>query len=47
MSLILYFAAIMIDGDWMNDWITHLPAMIRPVIMQIGQILAFVVGRES
>ncbi|MDZ5609867.1 phage tail protein, partial [Bacillus pseudomycoides] len=34
-----YFNAIFEDGDWQNDWITHLPNSMREIIMNIGKQL--------
>ncbi|WP_130067535.1 phage tail tape measure protein [Bacillus albus] len=31
-----YFNAIFIDGDWRNDWITHIPENIRDMVRSIG-----------
>ncbi|MED2035347.1 phage tail tape measure protein [Bacillus thuringiensis] len=31
-----YFNAIFIDGDWRNDWITHIPENIRDTVRSIG-----------
>lgn len=32
-----YFNAIFVDGDWQNDWITHLPANMRDIVKNIGK----------
>ncbi|MEW9576439.1 phage tail protein, partial [Bacillus toyonensis] len=32
-----YFNAIFEDGDWQNDWITHLPESMRNMVMEIGR----------
>ncbi|PER40346.1 phage tail tape measure protein [Bacillus thuringiensis] len=31
-----YFNAIFMDGDWRNDWITHIPENIRDTVRSIG-----------
>lgn len=35
-----YFFAIVEDGDYLNDWITHLPASIQDPILRAGEIFA-------
>ncbi|WP_339233800.1 hypothetical protein [Oceanobacillus sp. FSL W7-1281] len=35
-----YFFAIVEDGDYMNDWITHLPESIQGPILRAGEIFA-------
>ncbi|KXI82609.1 phage tail tape measure protein [Bacillus cereus] len=32
-----YFNAIFEDGDWQNDWITHIPESIRKMVSEIGR----------
>ena len=32
-----YFNAIIEDGDYMNDWITHLPDSMRESLMKVGK----------
>ncbi|PEI37738.1 phage tail protein [Bacillus wiedmannii] len=32
-----YFNAIFIDGDWQNDWITHVPESMRDMVREIGR----------
>ncbi|PRT14969.1 phage tail protein [Bacillus toyonensis] len=32
-----YFNAIFEDGDWQNDWITHIPESMRNMVMEIGR----------
>ncbi|WP_420974324.1 phage tail tape measure protein [Bacillus thuringiensis] len=32
-----YFNAIFIDGDWQNDWITHIPESMRDMVREIGR----------
>ncbi|MDZ5610906.1 hypothetical protein U2I54_29225, partial [Bacillus pseudomycoides] len=34
-----YFNSIFEDGDWQNDWITHLPNSMREMIMNKGKQL--------
>ena len=35
-----YFIAVVEDGDYMNDWLTHLPSFIRPVVEWVGYLTA-------
>lgn len=35
-----YFAAIIEDGDYLNDWLTHLPMVVGHIVLQIGMFLA-------
>jgi hypothetical protein len=39
-ALIQYLAAVLDDGDYLNDWLTHLPTVIRPTVQLIGYLLA-------
>ncbi|KAB2493894.1 phage tail tape measure protein [Bacillus cereus] len=32
-----YFNAIFVDGDWQNDWITHIPESMRDMVREIGR----------
>lgn len=44
MVLIRYLAVIMVDGDWLNDWLTHLPADWQPTVQAIGELVAKLFG---
>lgn len=35
-----YFAIVVEDGDYLNDFLTHLPDSIRPVVEWVGQTVA-------
>lgn len=39
-SLGLYMMAVVEDGDYMNDWLTHLPESVQGPVMAIGQLTA-------
>lgn len=39
-ALALYLAAILDDGDYANDWLTHLPRTLRPLVQRVGHALA-------
>lgn len=42
-----YFNAIIEDGDWMNDWITHLPQNMRGQVMELGKQFAQFEGLQA
>ena len=35
-----YFEAIREDGDWLNDWLTHMPKDVANLAKQIGFVIA-------
>lgn len=39
-SLGSYFLAVVTDGDTLNDWLTHLPEPIQPIVQAAGELLA-------
>lgn len=39
-----YFAAILTDGDFCNDWITHLPDFAQPFVLFLGWLIAALIG---
>lgn len=39
-ALIQYFEAIQEDGDWLNDWLTHMPKQVANVARELGKFLA-------
>lgn len=40
LDLFRYFAIVVLDGDHMNDWLTHLPADVAPAVQTVGQFIA-------
>lgn len=38
-SLGQYFAAVVTDGDALNDWLMHLPEPIRPAVQMLGELV--------
>ncbi|MFP5109629.1 phage tail protein [Neobacillus sp. C211] len=42
-----YFNAIIEDGDWMNDWVTHLPQNMRGQVMELGKQFAQFEGLQA
>lgn len=39
-----YIIAVFADGDWANDFLTHLPECGRPLIEIAGHALAIAIG---
>ena len=39
-NLTRYLAFVVVEGDYLNDWLTHLPSDWRQTVMEIGQIVA-------
>ena len=35
-----YFAIVITDGDWLNDWLTHLPTELAPHVIEVGKFIA-------
>jgi hypothetical protein len=40
LDLIRYFAWVIVDGDWLNDWLTHLPVAAQPWVIELGKEVA-------
>jgi len=43
-SLANYIGAVLEDGDYLNDWLTHLPDPIQPAVQALGQLVAAFAG---
>lgn len=41
-AFILYMQAVIQDGDYLNDWLTHLPTWAQPTVETIGHTVALV-----
>lgn len=39
-----YLALIVRDGDWMNDWLTHMAPYLRGLVQIIGRMTSFLIG---
>jgi len=39
-----YIQAVLEDGDYLNDWITHLPDSLQPAVIALGQFISIVTG---
>jgi len=46
-AILNYLQIILIDGDTHNDWLTHLPTWIQPLVMQLGIILQSIITRQE
>jgi len=46
-NLIKYFGFVIESGDALNDWLTHLPEPIRPLVQRLGEFIALIqdIGR--
>lgn len=40
LHLVRYFAFVAIEGDWLNDNLTHVPATWQATVMEIGKVVA-------
>lgn len=40
-ALILYFEAVFQDGDYLNDWLTHLPTWAQDYVSLVGHTISF------
>lgn len=45
-GLVQYLAFVLVEGDWLNDWLTHLPIIYQPLVRGIGQAIAMVLGLQ-
>ena len=39
-SILRYITVVMQDGDYLNDWLTHMPSELATAIVIVGQYLA-------
>lgn len=39
-DLLRYFAFVIAEGDWKNDWLTHLPVDLAPHVEVVGHFIA-------
>lgn len=40
-ALTLYFDTVRQEGDWMNDWLTHMPNQVAELAAQMGRALEY------
>jgi hypothetical protein len=43
-AILLYLFTVMADGDYLNDWLTHVPADLAPYLESLGRALAAWMG---
>ena len=43
-ALARYVHAVLIDGDYLNDWLTYIPTYLHTVIVLFGHLIAYVTG---
>lgn len=43
-AIINYLTHVIEDGDELNDWLTHMPVEIRPIMQLIGFVIQLVLG---
>jgi hypothetical protein len=43
-ALRAYLDHVLTDGDYRNDWLTHLPLECQPVVEIIGHWLSLLIG---
>jgi len=36
-----YLTAVFEDGDYLNDWLTHMPEAVQPAVLALGQVVAW------
>ena len=43
-AFLKYISVVVVEGDWANDWITHLPEWVQPHLAEVGKFLATIIG---
>jgi hypothetical protein len=38
-AILYYLYFVILDGDWLNDWLTHMPPTVRAIMEHIGKII--------
>ena len=44
LDMFRYLAFIVIDGDYLNDWLTHLPVGMQEGMIEVGKAIAIIFG---
>lgn len=44
LALVHYIAAVLTDGDYLNDWLQHMAPAIQPAVELFGRIIARLCG---
>jgi hypothetical protein len=43
-DILRYLMVVLVDGDWLNDWLTHVPAELQPHLLEVGKFIAQSIG---
>jgi hypothetical protein len=43
-DILRYLLVVVVEGDWANDWLTHLDPSIAPTVMEFGKLIAQSIG---
>lgn len=43
-AILRYLMFVIEDGDELNDWITHVPEWMQPILILIGTIIQAILG---
>jgi hypothetical protein len=44
LNLLRYLSYVVVDGDWLNDWLTHMPAGMEPYAIEMGKAVQAIFG---
>ncbi len=44
-AILCYIYYVLVDGDWANDFLTHIPLTLRPFWLIVGHLIAYVMAR--
>lgn len=44
LALLKYIAWTIVEGDPLNDWVTHLPVEWQQTVIEIGTLIAATIG---
>ena len=44
LDLLRYLSYVVVDGDWLNDWLSHLPAGMESYAIEMGKAVAQIFG---
>jgi len=43
-AVLRYLSFVLTDGDYLNDWLTHMPAELAAIMLIVGRALATITG---
>ena len=43
-ALARYWQDVFSQGEYLSDWLTHLPALIQPIVQTFGRLLTVALG---